>query len=149
MGGFLHVGPGLAKGRQRGIDHAGIARPHLLVADAQAIDHAGPEGLDHHIGALSQAQGHLQTMRMLEVELHAFLAAMGIGEIHRHAVALGTDLPVRFAAVGGFELDHLGAVIGHHLGQCRAGQEQGQIENLDAFEFHPLGNPSIECCVKW
>jgi hypothetical protein len=124
MGRLFHIGSGLAERRQRRVDHARVARPHRFVTNAQALHHAGAEGLDHHVGARRQTQCHLQPRGMLEIELHALLAAVGIGEIHRHAVALGPDLPVRLAAVGGFELDHLGAVIGHHLGERRSRQEQ-------------------------
>ena len=40
----------LAVAARRAVDDARIARRHRLVADAEAVDDAGPEALDHHVG---------------------------------------------------------------------------------------------------
>ena len=42
MGGFFGVRPILAEGRERGIDDAGVAGRHRVIANAQAVDHAPP-----------------------------------------------------------------------------------------------------------
>ena len=106
------------------------------VADAEAIDHARAKRLDEHVRGLGQAEQRLDALRRLEVEDQAPLAAMGVGEPHRDAVALRADLAVRLAARQRLDLDHLGAVVGHRLGHRRPGQEQRQVDHLDAFELH-------------
>ena len=136
MGRFFGVRPVLAKGRERGIDDARMARGDRIIADAQSVNHAGAEGLYHHIAAFRQAQGGLHAVLGLQVQLHALFVAVGVGKKHRGPAALRTDHPVRLAPVDGFQLDHLGAMVRHHLGEQWPRQKQGEVEDADTFEFH-------------
>ena len=136
MGRPVDIGPRLAISRDRKIDDRGRPFADRLVADTEPIDGAGPERFDEHVGGLGQAQQRLDTLRSLEVQGQAALGAMGIGEEHRDPVARGPDHPVGLAAIDVLDLDHRGAVIGHHLGQRRSGQEQRQIDHRDAVQLH-------------
>ena len=129
------IRPRLAEGRDRDVDDFWRTGGDRFIADAQPVDHARPKRLHEHVRGLGQAQQRLDPGRVLEVEGQALLAAMGVGEIDANAVALGADAAVRLALVG-FDLDHLGAVIGHHLGHRRPRQEQGEVDDADAFELH-------------
>ncbi|MEZ5728519.1 MAG: hypothetical protein R3E48_11235 [Burkholderiaceae bacterium] len=40
------------------------------------------------------------------------------------------------ALAGRLDLDDLGAVVAHHRGEVRAGQEHRQVDDADAFELH-------------
>ena len=130
------VGPGLAVGRDRDVDDPRIARADRRVADAEAMGHAGAEGFDEDVRARGQAQQRFDPFRALEVEHEAALAALRVGEEHRDAIALQADLAARLAARR-LDLDHLGAMVGHRLGQRRPGQKQRQIDDPYAFELHP------------
>ena len=44
----------LAEARHRQVDDARFAFRHRVVAEAEPVDHAGPEALEEHIGALDQ-----------------------------------------------------------------------------------------------
>ena len=46
---------------------------HRREADAEPVDHAGPEPLDDHVGAVGQAQERLATVVGLEVEQRPFM----------------------------------------------------------------------------
>ena len=49
-------GPGLPVAAGRAVHDRRVHRPHRVVADAEAVDDAGPEALDHHVGAGRQAE---------------------------------------------------------------------------------------------
>ena len=102
MGRLLGIRSILAKGRDRGIDDARMLFRDRVIADAQAIDDAGAESLDHDIATGRQAQGGFHALGFFQVQLHTLFVAMRIGEKYRSAVALGTDNAVRLAAIDGF-----------------------------------------------
>ena len=132
----FHVGPGLTIRGDRAVNDARIHRGDRLVPDAEPVDHAGAKRFEHHIGAFGQLQKGVDRAGLLEVQHHALLVAMRAAEVDAGAVlVLRADFAIGLAT-GRLDADHLGAMVGHHHGQMRAGQEIGQVENADAFEFH-------------
>ena len=64
----------------RAVDDAGVAGRHRRVADAEPVDHAGAEALDHDVGRSGQRQERLPSVVILEVDqdpAHAAVAAVG------------------------------------------------------------------------
>ena len=57
---------------------------------------------------------------------------MRVGEVDGFTGAFLADVAIGFAGADGFEFDHLGAVVGHHLRQQRSRQEQRQVEHANA-----------------
>ena len=105
------------------------------VVDAQARGDAGAEGLDHHIGPGHEFVEGKAAGLALQIQHDAALATMGIAEPGRNAGLLQADLAHRLATWR-FDLDHVGAMVGHHHGQVRTRQEQRQVQHTHAFKFH-------------
>ena len=139
MGRAVAVRAGLAEGGDGGVDD--LRRPGAdgLVADAEALDHAGAEGLENHVGALGKAHEGLAPGRALEIDGEAPLAPVRVAEIDRVAALGGPDRAGGIAALRILDLDHVRTVIGHHHRQVRARQEPGEIQHPDPFELH--GSP--------
>ena len=57
VAGPLGVGAGLAVAAGRAVDDGRVHGAHVVVADAQAVDHAGSEALEHHVGGGGQVAG--------------------------------------------------------------------------------------------
>ena len=61
-----------------------VHAPHGVVADAEPVDHAGPEALDHDVGASRRAAGTRRgPRRRLQVEQHALHAAVPAVRVER------------------------------------------------------------------
>ncbi len=52
-------GPVLAVAGDRAVDEAGFCRAQALVADAEAVEHAGPERLEQHVVLAREPQQRL------------------------------------------------------------------------------------------
>src|SRR5215475_762419 len=68
VGGLLRIGPDLAEAADRDIDDLWRDGANGLLADAEAISHAGSEVLHKYIGAGGEAQQRITTPRRLQVE---------------------------------------------------------------------------------
>ena len=113
-----HHQPGI--GRQQGLGR----QPHLL-------QHAGAEALDQHGGPGGESAHGVLRRRVAEPEADALLVAAP-GLPRRLDAA---DLPgAQRVALGGLDLDHLGAVVGEHLGQQVAGDEARQVHHAHAVQ---------------
>jgi hypothetical protein len=134
--GLVAVAPGLAERGDRAVDELRRARGDLRIAHAEPVHHAWPEAFDQDVGALGEPQQELLPLGMLEVEPQALLPAMGVAEPHRVAGLAQAEIAHRLAALVRLDLDHLGAVVGHHHRQMRPRQEEREVEDLDAFELH-------------
>ena len=139
MGRPVAVGSRLSEGGDGGVDDLRCAGAHGLVTDPEAIDHAGTERLEDHVGGLGEAQEGLAPGLALEIDREAPLAPVRIAEIDRVAVLGGPDHARGIAALRILDLDHVRAVIGHHHRQMRTRQEPGEIQHSDPFELH--GSP--------
>lgn len=58
----------------RAIDQRGPVLAQLFGTESQALDHAGPVALDHHIAGLRDALREGEFARVLEIELDAVFA---------------------------------------------------------------------------
>src|SRR5205814_1928930 len=74
----------------------------------------------------------------LEVEDNALLASIEAHEVTRPVPRLVIGAPRAVAAagvaLGTFDLDHLGAVVGQHHGAIGSGQHAAEVQHPDAGE---------------
>ena len=135
---LLGVGTGLAVARHRGIDQARVERRHVLVAHAQPRAHLQREVHHHDVGGPGQPLEHRAALGVLEVEHDRPLVAVGhvpaeIDGMLRHRMGLA-QLALRIALARRLDLDDLGAIVAHHRGRHRAGDEARQIEHPKPFQ---------------
>ena len=138
--------PGLAVARDRTIDEVGLRGLQHGVVEPEAGHHAGAEILDHDIGGRDQAADDLDRLGPLQVEDDALLAGVELAEGGAGAVAQRRARP-HHVALGGFELDHLGAEIGQQPRAMRPGDRRREIHDPQAVEGagHLRPNPGCHC----
>ena len=124
-----------AEARDAGMDQARELLRQRLVADAPFLHGAGLEILDQHVGRLEQFQQDLAAFLLGEVERHRALVAVDAGEVGGDAFLVERRAPQPgLVALRRLDLDHLGAVIGQHLGAVRPAQHTRQIDDFQAFQ---------------
>jgi hypothetical protein len=100
----------------------------VLVADAEPVDRAGTEALDHHVGGGRQLEEGSLPRVGFEVEegpLHVAVPAVRVeGRHDLHPLLLGHRA----------DLDHLGPVVGQPPRGPRRRPDRGQVEHPDAVE---------------
>ena len=107
-------------------------RQHIGIADAPFLHAAGLVVLDQHIGAFQQSQQHRAAFRLREIEGEGALVAVdadvvaGVALMERRAPA------ARLVALGGFDLDHLRAVIRQDHRAIGTAQHARQVDDLEA-----------------
>jgi hypothetical protein len=84
-----------------------------IPAQAELFEHAGAEVLDHDVGLGDQLMDDLAARRMLEIDRHRLLVARLHVPPQRGAFVELAPLAQGVAAIGRFDLDHLGAELGH------------------------------------
>ena len=108
------------------------------VVEAVAVEHAGPEILDHDVGLLEQLVHDLLAVGLGEVERDALLAAIEGHEEMAFAVRTAgprTGALARVvAAVGILDLDDLGSHVRKDLRAERAGDHARKVDDADAGE---------------
>jgi hypothetical protein len=104
------------------------------VVEAPAVEHPGPEVLEHDVAPRGQASEQGPTFLLLEVERHRPLVA-GDGR-PPEAVAVAGDAPVahRVADAGRLDLHHVGAVVAEQLPREGTGDEVAELQHPDAVE---------------
>ncbi len=117
--------PGDARDHQRwsaGEQHVG--------PEPEALERAGAEVLDEHVGLGDQAQEHLAVGVGLQIERDRPLVA--VDELPPQAAAVAWVAPghvaQRVTAVGSFDLDDVGAEVGEVAGAVRAGEHRREVE---------------------
>ena len=137
-----------AETAHRAVDEPWVHGAERVVAEPQALGHAGPVVLDEDVGALRQPLDDLHAFRALEVHGEPTLAA-----VHRHerrAVAVLRDrgqLARGLARARRLDLDHVGAHVGEVHRAEGGGHGLGEVDDPDALERfhgvipHPLGFP--------
>ena len=60
----------------RAVDEARVRGPRRVVAEPEAIHHAGPEVLDEHVGVTHEVESGLDPHSRLQIELDAALAPL-------------------------------------------------------------------------
>src|SRR5262249_41690779 len=126
-----------------GIDDGGIAAGDRLVADSEAVGHAGQKILDHHVGAPGELESHPGAVRVLEVERQRALVSIHRREDRAHPV-LATPVAKVVAAAGTLDLDDVGAEIAEQERTIRPGHDAREIEDAQSGEDHSRSrNPSV------
>ena len=111
VGRTLGGGTGLAVAGDRAIDQPRIDLAQRLVAEPEAVHHAGAEILDQDIGFRDQPMNERDRIGILEVEREASLSRIELAEIGAVAVADRRAQP-HVVAFRRLDLDHLRADVG-------------------------------------
>ena len=145
VGGVARVGAGMAEARGRGVDQLRVLGVELLPAVTQLLHRAGTEVLDDDIGLGEQLVENGAVRFGLEVEGDALLAAIDRGEVGRLPLDERSVGPRVVAALGGFDLDHPGAHLGHQERAVRPRQDARQVDDGDARQgaFGALGHGGV------
>jgi len=118
----------------RGQDHARVQLQDAFPGEAHAVERAGAEVLDHHVGDLDQLFQHFLAFGRLGVQRQRTLVAVELGEVERVGVGDVAQLVARdIARTRAFDLDHVGAEPGQHLGAGGTGLDMGEVDDLDVF----------------
>ena len=136
MGWPPHERTGLTEGGDRGVDNPGIHGSHGVIVHAQALHHAGAEGLHDDVGGLRQLQKQGAPPGIFEIQREAFLSPVRVVEVDGAIPAALADVAVRLPLAEAFYLNHLGAVVREHDGRRRARKKERQIENPNAIKLH-------------
>ncbi len=133
------IGAAPAVAAERRIDDARVHGAHLFprepVADAARLDEVG----EQHVDVRAEPAHQLRSARPIERDRHRALAAVvalervvlleGLAVAHRrHPVA------AEHVTLGGLDLDHVGAEIGHERAGRGRGEPIGDFEDTDARE---------------
>ena len=131
------VGALLAVAGKLDVNQPRIDPRQPLVGDAEAFGGGGAVVMDQHVAFGHQLVHDLQTLRRPDIDADGPLVAVD-GEVRGAFVAQGPagEDPPRPVAVGGFELDHVGALIGKVERRAGGRPHRRQFNNLYAFEDH-------------
>ena len=137
--GSRRIRPVLAVAGDRAVDEPRVLLAQPLVADAEAVHHAGPERLEQHVGAAREPQQHVAAAGRLEVDPDGPLAAVqrqerrgrraGIGAL---VLRLGPADVVAHPRV--LDLDHVGAEVGQQQRAEAARQQAREVDHPQAAE---------------
>ena len=119
--------PVLPIARDRAVDEPRVLLAQALVADPEAVHHAGPEGLEHHVGVERHAQERVAPPRVLEVDADGALAAVERVEGRR----VGAHVVTRARVL---DLDHVGAEVGEQQRAEPAGEQASEVEDAQPFQ---------------
>jgi len=126
--------PALAVARQAHHDGGRIDGFQLLIAEVPFLQHAGAVIFDDDVGVECETARDILRARILHVQREAFFVARLHRPPERGAVFQDAPLAQGVAAVGCFDLDHLGAEFGEHARAERAGDQGAEFEDFDAGE---------------
>ncbi len=130
VAGLVAIGTGAAEAGDGAIDQAGIDRAEGVVADAEAIHHAGAEVLHHHVGARDEAVDDVDCGRLLQIEREAAFVAVDRQPRRRHASVgpfAGEGRAAHVLALTTFDLDDVGAEQGKLVAAVGAGEDLGEV----------------------
>ena len=142
VAGAVAVRAVLAVAGDRAVDEGRVRLAQHVEADAELVEHAGPEALDQHVGRLGQLEQGLAAPLLLQVEADRALVAVQ-REVDRRAgaerrVLLGAVVgrrPAHVVALAGvLDLDHVGAEVGEQQRAEAAGEQAGEVEDLDVLQ---------------
>src|SRR5581483_3176367 len=128
----------------REVDDPGVRPGEDLVAQAQGLDGAVREVVDHHVGRPHQAQEERAGLRRaLEVDGDRSRVAVQEVEVGRGA---GRHAARLVALAGPLHLDDVGAQVGQQEPRGRAGDDVAELEDAEALEGERAGHrPALYC----
>ena len=144
MPGAVAQRPVLPVAGDRAEDDLRVDGAHRLVADAEAVEHAGPEGLEHDVVLAHEREQQLAPGVLLEVDADRALVAVQ-REKQRRARARRRALDIRrrpadvVAHPHVLDLQHVGAVVGEQQRAEAAGQQPAEVEHAHAFQRQAAG----------
>ena len=139
VAGAVAVGAVLPVAGDRAVDEPGVLLAQPLVADAEAVHHAGAEALHQHVGLAHEPQQHLAPLLALEVEADRALVAVEREEQRGAGALLGALVARRrpahvVAEPRVLDLEHVGAEVGEQARAEAARQQPREVEHADAVE---------------
>ena len=149
VGRLLGVRALLAKAADRHIDNARRDGAHGLLADAEPVGNTGAEILHNDIGAGGELQQGLTAARRLQVEHDRALVTVVVEKRGGEPCPPVTAGARRVTAVGRFDLDHVGPLIGEDHRRQRPRHIRGQVDDSvtvqwtrHAFTFSSIVTPA-------
>ena len=107
----------------RAVDDTGPALAHSLVVEPQPRCAAGAKVLDHDVGACAQLERELTTIRILQIQGDAALAAVDREEVGGLASRERRAPRARLVSAGGvLDLDDIGSQVGERHRRVGAGE---------------------------
>ena len=130
--GAIAIGAVLTKTGDGTVDDAGVTLLRFFVTEAEAVQGADAEVLQHNIRFFNQLEKERLAFWLFQIDDDAALVAVDGDEVRiirpRHRRTPGAR---KVACTGWFELDHVGAVVGEHGRAVRAGEGVGKVDNGD------------------
>ena len=126
------------------VDQARVLEAQTLIADSQALQHPGAEGLQQHVGVADEAQEGVASPVGLEVEADRALAAVqrqkqrALGRVGG-ALVVGRRPADVVAHPGVLHLDDVGAEVGEHQRTEPARQQPAEIQDGQALKRQAHG----------
>ncbi len=133
IGGTARRRPGLAVTRDAAVDEPGIDLGQLGIVEAQPLHHARPVVLDDDVDDRDQLPDGGDRLGLLEIEHDRALPGIELAEHRAGAVALHRPAAHQ-VALGRFDLDDLGAHVGHQAAAMRAGNGGREVEHANAVQ---------------
>ena len=131
-----------AEGVDGAVDESGVPLEQERVGVSHAVQAAGPEVLDEHIGSLHQAPHAGSLRRVDQVEGDAALVAIDAHEVAALAADHRRPAPGVVAVTGALELDDVSAQVPEgHPGE-RTGQVPAEVQDADACQWPGSGGSS-------
>ena len=90
--------------------------------------------MHEHIGGGDQSVQGRHAAGLLEIKDNAALVAIEMQKAARHAVMPVRAIAAKRIAFRAFDLDHIGAHVGHDMGREWTHDHIGQIDNADAAQ---------------
>ena len=123
------VGPG-QEALVADVDEPVVVGCKAGVVEAELLQHAGLEVLDHDVGRSGELPRHLRARGLLQVDADALLVAVE----HRKKACARAEQPSRALALDRLDLDDLGAHVGQHHRAGRAHHHVRELDDAQALE---------------
>ncbi|MDZ7729008.1 MAG: hypothetical protein U5Q44_12860 [Dehalococcoidia bacterium] len=146
VAGAVGVGAACTVAAEGAVDDARIRRGYVVPAEAEAFAPPGDEVGDENVAALGQPLHDVGAAGLLEVDGDGALAEVvefegGVaGKVEIVAERAELESAVHVAA-GRFDLDDVGAEVGHEAGRGRGRQPVGDFDDADTIERCGHGTP--------
>ena len=117
-------------------DERWVEFQQYIGTETEPLERAGPEVLDQYVSLADQSQQQIEIVGRLQVESNRSLVPVDQLPPQPFAIA---RIPPRqsaqaVAAIGSFDLDHVGAEVGEVTATVGAGQQGRQIDDAQAMQ---------------
>ena len=115
-----------------GVHDPRVGGAHRREVEAEALQAARPEVLDHHVGPAGKLAGEPEVAGVAQVQHHRTLVAVDPQVVGRGLTADGRGPRARLVAVGRLDLDDVRAEVGEQHGRVGAGEHPGEVGDEQA-----------------